>query len=158
MSILWWILCDKDEVWLKVILPNFRENRFEVNHLGRRTRVITVGLIGSEASSGLSSSTTGCSLVLSSRHLNHSLVELVSEQSLRDWERDFGSNLIFRRWFDELVNIINNNYVFYSLTIILYLCIGDFLGTWNFNLLFFRFFERIINLLHINFSLCSIRI
>ena len=83
--------CDQRwDVKLKVILPNFRENRFEVNHLGRRTRVITVGLIGSEASSGLSSSTTGCSLVLSSRHLNHSLVELVSEQSLRDWERDLG--------------------------------------------------------------------
>ena len=44
--------------------------------------MITVGLIGSEASSGLSSSTTGCSLVLSlSRHLNLSLVEFVSEQS-----------------------------------------------------------------------------
>lgn len=61
--------------------------------------MITVGLIGSEASSGLSSSIPTGSLIFSSRSKLKSFFsgKSVSEQSLRDWERDVGSYLFFNR-------------------------------------------------------------
>ena len=126
MSVLWWNLVTKDEMWLKVILPNFQRNSFEANHLGGRTRVITVGLIGSEASSGLSSSTTG-SLILS-------LLSRLKSFFSGNWYRSKFTRLGVGRWVlsilhqviwcDEFINDLNK-YVFYSLTIILNHRIGD---------------------------------